>query len=91
MMSAAHQINEGIQGLNAWLSRIEGKVDETNRIVANIRADGCSKAPQHVDFEARIRVLEKADYRREGRMAVVTGAISLLFSGAVAIISRMWR
>ena len=84
-------IHDETQGLHAWLARIEAKLDETNRIVANIRAEGCSRAPQHVDFETRIRVLERADYRREGRMAVITGFISVALSGAIALIARAWK
>jgi len=67
-----------------WLRRIEDKIDKFLR-------EGCSKSPQHVDHELRIRTVEKDQAEARGRRYAEQGIISVIVSVACVFINRLFK
>ena len=76
---------------HAWLRKIEEKIDIIQRDIAKITAYGCAQAPRHDDHEKRIRAVEAAEAKREGRVAIIAAIFSSVCSAAVMSLGSLFR
>jgi hypothetical protein len=65
-----------VQMLNAWLTRIETKLDKMTIL-------GCARAPTHTDHEARIRAIEVIVEQGKGASKLMM-LLSALLGGSIA-------
>jgi hypothetical protein len=73
-----------VQMLNAWLTRIETKLDKMMIL-------GCSRAPTHADHEARIRAIETIVEQGRGASKLMM-LLSALLGGSIAtVIGRICK
>ena len=63
---------------HAWMRRIEDKIDAHGKMLNNINANGCVRAPSHDDHEARLRVVENQQAESRGKVVMLSAVISVI-------------
>lgn len=68
--------SDEVQMLQAWLTRIESKLDKMTIL-------GCARAPTHADHETRIRAIETIVEQGRGASKLMM-LLSALLGGSIA-------